>query len=268
MNMNKNVVQKIKIVQDVLNVNDLIDKVKSLTNTIDKVYSYLLCKSADEYLFLINIYEISKFNTIDIKDILLDLYSLTPEDTAKSTIKFRQPSIELMMDVYKNYVYTLAIEQLHHWQDLELDDLLQIGNICIFNLSRKGYYIHKQLLRQTYMNMILQLIRKDKHKPAMMSIDAVINFDEGESNGEQSPLAYDNSFAEQQDEQMDKDVRDEIIADMRALVQIFITPRQYDQLIREYSNKMTTTEGRKKVNDLKNKLKKLGYDVSIWRRYY
>ena len=102
----------------------------------------------------------------------------------------------------------------------------------------------------------------------MMSIDAVISFDEGESNGEQSPLAYDNSFAEQQDEQMDNDVRAEIIADMRALVQIFITPRQYDQLIREYSNKMTTVEGRKKVNDLKNKLKKLGYDVSIWRRYY
>ena len=135
MNMNKNVVQKIKVVQDVLNVNDLIDKVKSLSNTIDKIYSYLLCKSVNKYLFLINIYETNKLNTIDIKDVLLDLYELTPEDTTKSTIKFRQPSVELMMDIYKNYIYTLAIEQLHHWKDLELEDLLQIGNICIFNFS-------------------------------------------------------------------------------------------------------------------------------------
>ncbi len=264
--MEKNVIQKIKLKQDEFDKRDLLNKLKDLLTTIPRVYSCLLYKDKNGYTFLINVDQNENNDTILLNDVIQD-FDNTDIDLTKRTIYFRQPSVEKMIFTYRNYIYSLSLEQQRHWKDLELDDLLQTGNVCIFDLDRKGYYIHKQLLRTAFINKVLMSLRKDKYKPTIVSLDAPLNLGEGDADIE-DVLLVDDTIDEHFDNMANEQVRVAMNDERRRLVQLFITPRQYDQLVREYANKATTNSGRKKVNELKNKFKAMGYDEHYWRNNY
>lgn len=259
--MEKNVIQKIRIKQKTFDAKELRNKLNEIQVTIPSIYSCLLYYD-DNYTFLLNIDQNQSNNTIRLDTVIQELNDTI--DLSKKTIYFKQPSVEVMIHTYNNYIYSLSLEQQMHWKNLELDDLLQIGYICIFNLDRKGYYVHKQLLRKTFINEVLRMLRVDKYKPTVISLDAPLKLDEGNAEVEDLIPSVD-TIAEFFDNMTCEQDRIAMIDEQRRLVQLFVTPRRYDQLIREYGNKITTNAGRKKINELKNKFKAMGYDKNYWR---
>jgi hypothetical protein len=158
--------------------------------------------------------------------------------------------------------------QQQNWQFLEFEDLLQMCRLVLCDLYYKGYYIHKNVLAISFNNYVLMHIRKQKNRPEIISLEQKY---EKTSDSNAITIADMIPDTEQLNKQYDeeiKEVDDRILREMKELVIDYIGQRQYDQLLREYSNKQTTNWSRKLMQTIKIHLFKIGISSKDFDRYY
>lgn len=248
-----------------------------LYSTLDHVhtlYSYLVyAEYADNKLtgwrceFMIS--QTDKFNTIKATDAKIEVSSIIVKNLSKDKIRYvigyKQPPLELLLDTFEPLVCKLARQQESYW-GIEYEDLCQMCRLCICALYKKGYYIHKRLINRTFINDVLSSIRKERYKPIIVSIDEPVAYDkDGNKQMVEDIIADENAEADIM-EQFDQEDVDYWIKQKRDIIVEYIGQRQYDQLIREYGNKMTTNAGRKQVDKLKHKLAADGINEALFRR--
>lgn len=264
-----NVSKTIKVGEDVE------DAILNL-HKIDMVNSFIVYGVyADDKLIAWNInFNVSQtdaYNTISKQDIIehLDkhLYA-SINGEKKYVICYMQPQLDLLIKLYKPLIIHLAKEQHHQWKYLEIEDLVQMCNLVICDLYYKGYYVHKRLIRRAYINYVLMHIRKDKNKPTTISFEQEYYMSDDDDAITVENKIPDNTMVEELDDKYTSEVDAKVLNEMKQLVIDFIGPRQYDQLLREYSNKSTTAWSRKLMTTIKAHMFELGINVKSFNKYY
>ena len=151
---------------------------------------------------------------------------------------------------------------------LEMEDLIQMCNLVISDLYYKGYYIHKQLIRRAYINYVLMHIRKDKNRVQIISLDQPYNKSDNDNTLRIADMIPDINASNELSDKEDEEVQKRILLEVKDIVIDFIGPRQYDQLLREYSNKQTTNWSRKLMQTIKAHLFEMGISNKSFNKYY
>lgn len=236
-------------------VDNLGNSIVTLLDNIDKVYSYkiLMCLSDGQLNgwqieFLIS--QVEKFNTIKITTVIMEctktILDSKEKEQQKVLIGFKQPPLELILKLYEPLVTKLANAQSKHWP-IEYYDLCQICRMCIVILYKKGYYIHKNLINTTFIRQILQEMRINERQQEAISFHNL-----SKNDVEYMEYIEDDSALEEFDAVLYED--EDLLEKRRNKVIDIIGKRTYDQLLREYRTKSTTSSTRKLVNKLKNQL--------------
>lgn len=265
------------IVAEVTNNDGPVSPASVLTQslvTTDSVYSYLIYAEYHDHTltgwrieFIVS--QNDSYNTISKAQAILDICKLIDESYSREVqryiIGYEQPPLDILLTTLDPLVHKLARQQQSYW-GLEYEDLCQTCRLVICTLYHKGYYIHKSLINRAFINEVLLSIRKDRYKPKLVSIDEPMAYDkEGKAQMVADTIA-DPSSEEEFHEQYDEEQRQYVIQQQRELIIELIGQRQYDQLVREYGNKMTTNAGRKRVEKLKHKLADMGISEELFRR--
>ena len=250
----------------------------------DKIYSYLLYLRCDErgmmkdYLLRITIAQESEFNTIDknfaINSILdnIEMYKEYIGET--KIIGFKQPSIELMLKLYEPYMFKLAEDMQNYWPQYEIEDLLQICRISMFNLYNKGYYVHKNLLKITFKREVLMEVRTMKHSPSLNGIVVTSLYDRYESGDSDDKHLYiadcmpDKVDLEKQQDDAIVEGNMKIFEEVKGIIIDLVGPRQFDMLFRDYSRGHTTPSSRKLLQKIKTHLKSMGITLNQFNNKY
>lgn len=247
----------------------------AVLDELETIYSYLIyAKYKDEKLVCWQIeYTVSqtdKYNTLHSCIIIDEIFSILKESREKkvsNVIGYRQPCIDIQIQLFEPLINKLVLKQCQRWPQLEFDDASQICKMTMLNLYRKGYYLHSALVERCYNNEILMSIRKDKNKPEIVSIDKVIHND-----GDNCPLTVgdilrDVDAEEEEDRKDDEDFIKLVFGQVKEIIVELIGERQFDQLMRDYGNKHTTSWSRKKMQQLKDKFKKMGINWESFNKY-
>lgn len=244
-----------------------------LCNT-DDIYSYLVYADYIQHelrSFTIELLvsQDNYYNTISHEYILNDVCGII-SNTLSQTVQhavvgYKQPPLDKLLVAFDPLVHSLAREQKTYWKQLEYEDLCQMCRLVICTLYKAGYYVHKNLVRRSFINEVLMSLRKDKYKPTMVSLDKNV------SNTDDELLLKDiipDTLAEQnkQDEE-DEELFQDILAEQRELIIEHIGQRQYDRLLSEYGSKCTTTWGQRMTYRLREWLRKEGIaERTFWRK--
>ena len=255
------------------------DEIKSqlhaVLDELETIYSYLIyAKYKEEKLVGWQIeYTVSqndKYNTLQSSVIIDEIFAILKESNEKkvsNVIGYKQPCLDIQIQLFEPLINKLALKQCQRWHQLEFDDACQICKMTMLNLYRKGYYLHSTLVERCYNNDILMSIRKDKNKPEIVSIDTVVHQD-----GDNSPLTIgdmipDTSAEEEENRKDDEDLVKLVFSQVKEIIIELIGERQFEQLMRDYGNKHTTTWSRKKMQQLKDKFKKMGISWESFNKY-
>ena len=265
-----------KLVQRI-SVTHTDDEIKSQLHTVldelETIYSYLIyAKYEDRKLVCWQIeYTVSqtdKYNTLQSSVIVDEIFAILKESNEKkvsNVIGYKQPSLDIQIQLFEPLINKLALRQCRRWPQLEFEDACQICKMTMLNLYRKGFYLHPTLVERCYNNDILIYIRKDKNKPEIISIDKVIHHD-GDNNpltiGDMLPDTAAEEEAERKDEE---DFIKLVFSQVKEIIVELIGERQFDQLMRDYGNKHTTSWSRKKMQQLKTEFNRLGIN---WKSFY
>lgn len=246
---------------------------QSLVN-VDEVYSYLIyAKYQDHTLtgwrveFIVSQHD--AYNTISKAQAILDICKLIDDSYSREVqryvIGYKQPPLDILLTTLDPLVQKLARQQQSYW-NLEYEDLCQTCRLVICTLYHKGYYIHKSLINRAFINEVLLSIRKDRYKPQIVSIDEPVAYDKEGKAQMVADTIEDPSAEDEFNEQYDEEEHQYQLEQMREIVIDIIGRRQYDQLVREYGNKMTTNAGRKQTQKIRMKLKEIGISEELFRR--
>lgn len=243
-------------------------------NGIDYLYAYVIyAKYKNDILqywqidFMVS--TIDAYNEIAVTDAAKSIADKIKKDYEehKRIVGYQQPSLESILTLYEPMIKKLCIEEKNRWRQLEFEDLKQICRLVIIRLYRNGYYIHKHLVRRSFANELLMMLRHDKNKPVLVSIY------QSENTGDDEDLSVIDSIVdtadlyERQDE-LDATALQRVIEMKRDIIIEEIGQRQYDQLVREYGNKMTTNWSRKMIQTLKQYLERIGISEDSFKNYY
>lgn len=244
-----------------------------LHNMLDKfkyLYSYIVYDKLEYWQVDILYSKTKQYNTIPVNKLIEQVINSekNPDKSlqlSNNICGYCQPPLEILLVTYKPLIYKLAVQQHQYWPQVELEDLLQMCNMRICVLYQQGYYIHKNLLTRSFVNDVLMFLRPDKRKPRVDSLDQMLMSTDGENNVTLVDTIEDEHAQDELDEIIDEadgiTVEQEIKNKMLEVIKEFITPRMYDQLLREYGNKTTSNNTRVMVNRLKSQLKDLGITV-------
>lgn len=270
----KNILVKLSVKIPATSKGDTICRmlVETLVN-VDNIYSYLIYAEYDgnileDFLVEFLVSQSEEYNTLEIEDSVADIaliiHNAIEQQKKKYVIGYKQPPLEIMLELYEPLVQTLARQQKTFWQKLELEDLCQICRMVICILYNAGYYLHKNLIQKAFTNEVLATIRKDKYAPLIVSMNKTIKSDEGRC--EYGDLIPDTQALIQQQEDEEREAMDYILTEMKDLVIAEIGQRQYDSLLRDWRNGTTTGQSQKQVFRLKEMFKQLGITLkSFWR---
>lgn len=267
-----------KLVQRI-SVNHTDEEIKSQLHTVldelETIYSYLIyAKYKAEKLVCWQIeYTISqtdKYNTLHSCIVVEEIFAVLKESNEKkvsNVIGYKQPSLDIQIELFEPLINKLALKQTQRWPQIEYEDACQICRMTMLNLYRKGYYLHPTLVERCYNNDILSSIRKDKNKPEIISIDKVVHHD-----GDNTPLTIGDMLpdtqAEEDAEQKDAEEFIQLVfGQVKEIIVELIGERQFEQLMRDYGNKHTTSWSRKKMQQLKDKFKQMGINWESFNRY-
>ena len=272
--MAENVLTKLSLAISIKSSDDdIIDKIRKSLKDIHALYSYLIYAKYKNnklvgWLIEYNFSQTDEYNTLDCSIIVDDIIFaiLNNRNATQSVIGYKQPSIELMLELYKPLMRKMALEQSEKWTCLDYEDALSLCQYTMIRLYKKGYYIHKRLLYKSFENHILMQLRCEKNKPDIISLDHVVHSD-GESGvitlGDVLP---DTDAELKAEEELEKEVIDAIFEEVKTMIIDFIGERQFEQLFRDYTNKHTTNWSRKRMQDIKNRFKRLGISWKYFER--
>ena len=236
----------------------------------DKIYSYIVHVKKDKFNVQINLSEKDKYNVLVASDAvgeICEAISSYCDDDTRSIIAYKQPSIEVMVELFDPLVCSLASEQHTMWKDLEYEDLCQICRMTMVKLYNKGYYIHKSLLSRSFNNEILMMLRSDKNKPIIVSIDDKIR---SSKTGDERPIEdtlIDTSYDEERETQEREEFIHKVFDEVREVIINIIGVRQFEELMRDYAGKHTNPWSRTMMNRLKKKFNKLGIEWKSFNKY-
>ena len=242
----------------------------NMLNKFKYLYSYIMYDKQTFWQVDILYSKTKQYNTIPVDKLINEVIkaenvkdrSLQLSDNIST---YCQPPLEILLVTYKPLIYKLAVQQRQYWPQVELEDLLQMCNMRICVLYQQGYYIHKNLLTRSFVNDVLMFLRPEKRKPHVDSLDQMLISNDGENNISLVETIEDERAQDELNEIIDEadgiTVEQEIKNKMLEVIKEFITPRMYDQLLREYGNKTTSNNTRVMVNRLKSQLKDLGITV-------
>lgn len=246
-----------------------------LLDELDTIYSYLVYAKYKEDKLIgwrieYCVSQTDEYNTLQSSLVIEEIFAIIKESTDKkvsSVIGYKQPPIDVMISLFEPLIDKLALQQCRKWPQIEFDDACQICRMTMLNLYRKGYYLHTTLLERCYNNDILLYIRKDKNKQEVTSIDAVVYCD-----GDNVPITVgdilpDTDAEEEEDRKDEEDFIKIVFSQVKEIIVELIGERQFDQLMRDYGNKHTTSWSRKKMQQLKDKFKQMGISWKSFNRY-
>lgn len=232
----------------------------------DRIYSYIMyAKYTDKVLsgFIVEytISPIDAHNTLKTTDIMLEIQERISDilacEQTRYVVSYKQPSIDLQLELFQPYVHKLARKLYTHWNSVyEFEDLLQICNMIMVILYNKGYYINHSLLYRSVVNYILMETRKDRNKPKLLSLERNYTNNNGDISLEET--IADMREIEERIDKEDTEYINQILKEKRDLVIDIIGQRQYDQLLREYGTNTVSLQARQQVHKLKVELDKLG----------
>lgn len=262
-----------KLVQRI-SVNHTDEEIKSqlhaVLDELETIYSYLIyAKYKEEKLVCWQIeYTISqtdKYNTLHSCIVVDEIFAILKESNEKkvsNVIGYKQPSLDIQIQLFEPLINKLALKQTQRWPQIEYEDACQICRMTMLNLYRKGYYLHPTLVERCYNNDILSSIRKDKNKPEIISIDKVVHHD-----GDNTPLTIGDMLPDTQAEEDAEEFIQLVFGQVKEIIVELIGERQFEQLMRDYGNKHTTSWSRKKMQQLKDKFKQMGINWESFNRY-
>lgn len=234
-----------------------------------KLYSYILYdKKNGVYVLSYMISENEKYNTIDPFDALVDCHNKIKNRElceSKSVLSYKQPSLDIMCKVMEPLVKNLSIKMQTNWNKIDYQDLYQMCMLTLCKLYKKGYYIHRRLLRTAFYNCVLQYNKSERYKPNTISLEELYNTEEGNSIME--CVIEDEHSLDEQKAFIEGSYAEYLERKRKELINEEISPRQYDQYLREFRNKMVSNKTSVELNRLRNKLKQEGIDENFWRNY-
>lgn len=256
---------------------EIVEQLEDVLLDLETVYSYLVyAKYKDEqlmgWLIEYNVSQIDEYNTLVAEDIIYEILAQiknSKEKKVANVIGYKQPSLELMLKLYDSLVKKLSLKQSERWTELEYEDAYQMCQYTMLKLYRKNYYIHKRLLERAYENDVLLFLRRNKDKPDTVSIDQIV-YDAGDDNEKLTiaDMLPDTKAIEEQEDIEDQEVFNAIFAEVKDIIVELVGERQFEQLLRDYGQKHTTAWSRKKMQQIKEHLKKLGITWKSFNRRY
>jgi len=247
--------------------DDLHLKVCQLLSPVEKIYSYLVyAKFVNDKLsgwrVETMVSQTVAYNTILRINAIMEITSLLlnskKEPSTEHIVGYKQPPLEVMIVAFDPLVRKLSRQQQSYWKNLEFEDLCQMCRLVICLLYEKGYYIHKSLLYRAFTNYVLMQLRKSRFCPSITSLDDVICIDQSGNILTAEDMLADERAEEDMLEFEVIDEINDILCRKRQVIIDYIGQRQYDQLVREYGNRTTTSWSRKLVYKLKEYLGKRG----------
>lgn len=256
--------------------DNIADKLSETFKNLSVIYSYIIytkykSNQLTGWRIEFNISQRDAYNTLDCNIVKEEIYHILTNKTITSTsnvIGYRQPAVEIMLKLYLPLIKRLALQQSNRWTELDYEDAYQMCQLTMLTLYRKNYYIHKRLLERSCNNYVLMSLRHDRDKPATMSIDEVV-YEEPDGNsltiGDMLPDTNAMLGAEAKERQ---EALDSIFAEVKDIIVELVGERQFEQLLRDYGQKHTTAWSRKKMQQIKEHLKKLGITWKSFNRRY
>ena len=265
--MSKNILNKlIQRVPANLTNEQIKEHLHSVLKELETIYSYLVyAKYKDNLLHHwqvdYNISDQDEYNTLKASNVEKEVYDIileSKENKVANVIGYNQPPVDVIIKAFDPLIKKLALQQSRKWVKLEYDDCYQICLMTVLNLHRKNYYLHKTLLERSFNNEILMMLRKEKNAPDIVSLDTVIHdngTDETISLGDTIP---DQAAIERQEQEDEEEFIKLMFEQTKEMIIELIGPRQFDQLMRDYGNKHTTSWSRKKMQQMKEKFRQKG----------
>ena len=245
----------------------LLQSLSVMFGDVDKIYSYIVHARYDEYgitkwIIKYIISDCERYNTLSVYDSMMDIYRILTKrlDSQPKIIGYKQPPIEIMLEVFDPLINKLARQQYNTWRHSTVEDLAQDCRLVMMTLYKKGYYIHKVLLQKSFNNHVLMSLRKERNCPGIVSFEDVF-YKSIKCDSETLIVAdtiADSSKEEEQEEERIREAESAIFDEVRSMVIDLIGERQWKELVRDYSHMNTSTRTRKLMNKVKSHFEQLG----------
>ncbi len=143
-------------------------------------FSAIMTKSkADDgyYNLTINVLEPVDDNPYTVPDLIHNLFLSEP---TKTGMRYCQPPLEQWLELFKPLLQRLVSEVQSTYEKLipDREDLLSILYLTVVKLHRQGYYLHKHLIKRSYINALNMECRVLKGLQITDSLDVPIGHDD------------------------------------------------------------------------------------------
>lgn len=260
----------IKVAEDAP-IPQICDEVWKHLQNYEYIYSYVVYCRKEIGIYQVN-YMVSQnkeYNTINTLDAMLNIIEIIVNDSVHDrVIGYNQPSIDVLIETLQPLVHTLAKEQYDHWKCFEYDDLVQMCNLVICELYNKGYYIHKSIVRKSFMNYVLMQLRPKRDEPQIISIHQRFHGTDDMEKLTIGDTIVDESYQIEDEESYDREVIAMIFAEVKDIIIDLIGPRQFDQLFRDYGMKHTTSQTRRMMQKIKTHFANMGITMKEFKNKY
>ena len=272
--MANNILNKISFsVSAELSKEELEYNVRQSLEGIDTLYSYLIYakyknNTLKNWIIEYNFSQKDKYNTINSFDIVENIVDslISSKNVVKSVISYKQPNVELMLELYKPLIKKLAREQSEKWNELEYEDAFVMCQLTMVTLYKKGYYIHKHLLKRSFENAVLMHLRKCRDKPEILSFEQIVTGGSDDESLTLGDMLPDVNCELEREKMEEREVFNIIFSEVKSMIIDLIGERQFEQLLRDYGNKNTTSWSRKKMQQIKEKFKLRGITWSYFNK--
>lgn len=242
--------QKISIDE---NDEDIRSQLQTVMNEIQRIYSYVIHVNDTHFTVRYALSEQERYNTYNKNEVIgcvLDDIEKYRNYGGNYIIGFRQPNIDILVEVYEPLIQKLAKQQGEMWRMFEHEDLCQICRMTLVILYNKNYFIHKKLLEKSFNNEVLQEVRRNVTDYEIVSLEHRCEGDDMEK------LSFRDTLHDTQEELaiIDRDAAQtsrDIFEEVKSIIIDIIGERQFEQLYRDYRNGHTTSWSRKKMQTLK-----------------
>lgn len=236
----------------------------------ERLYSYFVRNHTERFDVKYMISQVDKYNTILVEDATAEIVRLIETTHDKEILGYRQPPLDILVEVLEPMVKRLAKRQNDAWRHLEYDDLCQMCYLAIIDLYNKGYYIHKSLVERVLSNYVLLQLRPERNKPTVIPLHQT--YKDGGEDGEKITIGdtiMDTSYEDEKEACDYKEFVSRTFDEVKEIVIDLIGPRQFDQLFRDYGKKHTTSQTRKMMQKVKAHLAMLGITLEDFvNKYY
>lgn len=231
-------------------------------------YSWSLYKKdSKQYRLTYNVSQTDRFNTLDVGCAITNIVTAAADNNAShGIIGYDQPTLAILVEVLAPLVNSLVNREAKRWRQFSHDDLTQTCYMCLCELYRKGYYIHKSLLRRAFTNTLYYKLRKSPRDIVIVSLTAPVHDTDDLLTVQDTIPDVDEEYEREDCE--NREVVDRILSEQREIIINLIGKRRYDDLLREWRSKTVTNASSATVDRLRKKLIAAGYSPEQWKKYF